>query len=227
MPLELYQRLKQAIRYDFNKDKNDINSFVEFLPHKLKMELSLHLHEDTYKKIEILKDRSSAFIAWICPLLKPHEYPRNEYIYLENDDVTHIYFLSSGKSGFVLPKYRNATYIEIPEGKHFGIIDIVHSVLQSDYEIEHWYSHKDLLLRHFTVMSLGKTECMTLSIQDLQRMKMEFNEAYQKLFHDAFSRLKRAVKLKVHAMRLCSRGTDHSYDLSLGEASEFNLDEAP
>lgn len=56
---------------------------------------------------------------------------------------------------------------------------------------------------------------------------MEFNEAYLKLFKDAFSRLKRAIKLKVHAMRLCSRGTDQSYDLSIGDASEFNMDDAP
>lgn len=25
LPLELYQRLKQAVKYDFNKDKQDIN----------------------------------------------------------------------------------------------------------------------------------------------------------------------------------------------------------
>lgn len=121
----------------------------------MKLELSLHIHEKTYKKIEILKDRSGAFISWICPLLKPHEYPKNDYVYLENDDVTHIYFLTQGKCGFVLPKYKNATYIEIGDGQHFGIVDIVHSLLSSDYEIEHWYYHKDLLLRHFTVMALG------------------------------------------------------------------------
>jgi len=25
LPLDLYQRLRQAVKYDFNKDKNDIN----------------------------------------------------------------------------------------------------------------------------------------------------------------------------------------------------------
>lgn len=223
LPLELYQRLKHAIKYDFNKDKNDINHFVEFLPHKMKMELSLHIHEKTYKKIELLQDRPSAFITWICPLLKPREYPRNEYVYLENDDVTHIYFLSQGTCGFVLPKYHNATYIEIKEGQHIGIIDIVHSVLQSNYEIENWFLHKDLLQRHFTIMSLGVIETMTLSIQDLQRMKTEFHEAYQSMFKHAISRLKRAVKLKVQAIRICSRSKDGSFDLSAGEGSDFNV----
>lgn len=109
------------------------------------MELSLHIHENTYKKIDLMRNRSTAFITWMCPLLKPREYPCNEYVYHENDDVTDIYFLSQGMCGFVLPKYHNATYIEIEEGSHFGIIDIVQSVLQSNYEVDNWFLHKDLL----------------------------------------------------------------------------------
>jgi len=105
LPLDLYQRLRQAVKYDFNKDKNDINSFVMDLPHKLKLETSLYIHEHTYKKIDFFKGRSSAFIAWICPLLKPMPYPENQYIFFEGDDITNIYFLIKGKAGFVLPKY--------------------------------------------------------------------------------------------------------------------------
>ena len=73
LPLELYERLRQIVKYDYNKDKNDINIFVSELPHKLKLEVSLYIHEETYKKINAFKKRSSAFIAWICPLLKPIE----------------------------------------------------------------------------------------------------------------------------------------------------------
>ena len=53
-----------------------------------------------------------------------------------------------------MPKYKNATYIEVEEGYHFGLIDIVGSVLQSEYEVDSWYTHKDLLVRQFTMMSL-------------------------------------------------------------------------
>lgn len=62
----------------------------------MKLEVSLYIHEETYKKINIFKKRSSAFIAWICPLLKPSEYPKEDYIFFEGDDVTNIFFLSSG-----------------------------------------------------------------------------------------------------------------------------------
>jgi len=41
-----------------------------------------------------------------------------------------MYFLIKGRAGFVLPKYKNATYIEISVGAHFGIVDIVGSILQ-------------------------------------------------------------------------------------------------
>jgi len=71
LPLDLYQRLKQAVKYDSNKDLQDIHLFVEELPHKLKLETSLFIHESTYKRIDIFKGRPSAFVAWICPLLKP------------------------------------------------------------------------------------------------------------------------------------------------------------
>lgn len=147
LPLDLYERLRQIVKYDYNKDQNDINNFVSELPHKLKLEVSLYIHEETYKKINIFKKRSSAFIAWICPLLKPSEYPVEDYIFFEGDDVTNIYFLSSGKAGFVLPKYRNTTYIGVDEGDHFGIIDIIASILDTNYDLEQWYGHLDVLHR--------------------------------------------------------------------------------
>ena len=73
-------------------------------------------------------------------------------------------------------------------------------------------------------MSLGHIESMTLSIKDLQKMKSEFHEAYQSMFQNAFHRLKRAIKLKVHAIKLCSRGKEaSSSDFSINDASEFNF----
>ena len=113
----------------------------------MKLEVSLYIHEKTYKLIHCFKGRSSAFIAWICPLLKPRPNPENQYIFFEGDDVTNIYFLVKGRAGFVLPKYKNATYIDIDVGSHFGIIDIVGSILQSKLDLENWINHKDILQR--------------------------------------------------------------------------------
>ena len=113
------------------------------LPHKLKLEVSLFIHEYSYKRINCFQGRSSAFISYVCPLLKPRPYPENQYIFFEGDDVTSIYFLIKGKCGFVLPKYKNTTYIEVTQGSHFGIIDIVGSILKTPYELDNWFTHKD------------------------------------------------------------------------------------
>lgn len=174
----------------------------------MKLEVSLFIHEQTYKKIELFKGRSSAFIAYICPLLKPGPYPENQYVFFEGDDVSNIYFLIKGKCGFVLPKFKNTTYIEISIGNHFGIIDIVGSILKTKFELDTWFSHKDILQRQFTVMSLKESEALILSISDLFRMKQEFLEAYEKMFNDSYIRLRRALTLKLKAMKICQDKED-------------------
>ena len=113
----------------------------------MKLEVSLFIHEQTYKKISFFNGKSASFIAWICPLLKPRRYPNNGYVYFEGDTVNNIYFLIKGKAGFVLPKYKNTVYIEISVGSHFGIVDIIASILQSQYDLDNWINHKDLLQR--------------------------------------------------------------------------------
>jgi len=40
-------------------------------------------------------------------------------------------------------------------------------------------------------------------LSDLNRMKQEFLEAYEKLFNDAYTRLRRALQLKLKAMSIC------------------------
>lgn len=71
LPIGLYTRLKQSLRYKYNKDMEDLNEFVDELPQNLKVEVSLFIHESTYRVIEFFQGRSDSFIAWICPLLKP------------------------------------------------------------------------------------------------------------------------------------------------------------
>ena len=37
--------------------------------------------------------------------------------------------MHNGECGYVIPKYDNIKYIDIPEGSHFGIIDIIGCIL--------------------------------------------------------------------------------------------------
>lgn len=52
-------------------------------------------------------------------------------------------------------------------------------------------------------MSLTYVETLMLSIQDLNRLKQEFLEAYDKLFKDSFVRLKKVLKLKIEGLKIC------------------------
>jgi hypothetical protein len=120
-------RIVKAINYEKKKDLHELNCFVEDLPHALKVEVSLYIYEDRYNKIQFFLGKTPAFVSWLCPLMKPAFYADDEYIYLEGDDIGHIYFLITGISSFVLPSFNNTRYIDLVEGDNFGMIDIVGS----------------------------------------------------------------------------------------------------
>jgi len=126
----------------------------------------------------------------------------------------------------VLPKYKNTAFINIDVGAHFGIIDIVGSVLQSKFDMDDWISHKDILKRQFTVMALRESEVLYLTIQDLYRMKNEFLEAYEKIFSDANTRLRRALTLKLKAMKICGDKFDDALSQRSG-GSSVDLNQEP
>jgi hypothetical protein len=140
-----------------------------------------------------------SYIAWICPLLRPQYLENNEYLYFEGDEVLSITFMKLGNCSFVLPKYENMRYVDIGAGDNFGIEDIVGSMIKYDeIDMEEWMQHRDKIVRQFTVMSSPsahseKTIILHLSINDVNRMQVEFNEIYQSLFDQGYARLNDAL----------------------------------
>ena len=57
-------------------------------------------------------------------------------------------------------------------------------------------------------MSIKESEVLCLSLQNLNRMKQEFLEAYEKLFRDAYNRLRRSLSIKLKVMTLCAERED-------------------
>lgn len=114
LPLELYIRLKKSLnQYTNHNNQQDITKFVEDLPHKLKIEISIYIYEEKYKKIKMFKTMKANFITWVCPLLKPLFLEEKEYVYLEGDSVTQTFFLVKGKTSFILPSFDNISYINM------------------------------------------------------------------------------------------------------------------
>jgi len=138
--------------YELKKDNQDLNRFIQELPYKLKIEVSLYIYEARYSLIKFFKDKGSAsFISWMCPMLKPEYYGANAFIYQEGDDIKEIHFLITGTSGFVLPSFRCCAYIQIEEGDNFGVMDIIGSTQIENVELADWYAKKQIMKRQFTV----------------------------------------------------------------------------
>lgn len=210
-PLPLYSKIKKAIKYNYTEDLRNVSEFVEELPHNLKNELSIHIYETLYKEVEFLNEKSEIFISWICPMMKGSVATPNEYIFYEGDEIQNIYFLRSSNCYYVLPKYSNAKYIRITKGTYFGIIDIIAGCFEEAEEdeeidqseslisldqvsersqglskLEKWFNL--ILKRKFTVLSNESEpiQLLTLSKQDLIRMKLEFGDCYDDLFTKSF-----------------------------------------
>ena len=54
-------------------------------------------------------------------------------------------------------------------------------------------------------MATIEVQVLNLSVQDLNRMKLEFYDWYEKLFIDAYASLRRTWKAKLKAMKECRK----------------------
>lgn len=111
----------------------------------------------------------------------------------------------------VLPKHNNTRYIDYKIGDTFGVVDIIGSTLtQEEMELDEWFLRKDLLKRQFTVMASTYTELMSLSVQDLYRVQLEFQEYYDDLFEMMKEFLHRIMVVKIGTIDRCTKaGNEH------------------
>ena len=143
----LYEELRQSILYEVSKDVSNVVMFIEQLPHRLKIELSVKIHREIVMNIPFFKDRPRSFIAFIGPLLKPNRFKENEFVFIEGDPILKIYWISKGIVGFVLPEFQNVVYITAEKGDIFGLVDKFGDSEQINLERTQ---------REFTVMALDE-----------------------------------------------------------------------
>lgn len=206
LPLDLYTRIKQSIKQEYNQEIDDLNAYVEELPHKLKVEVSFFLHEDTYLTMRFLKDKQMSFIAWICPLLKPYVVNQNQYVFFEGEEINSMYFVKQGYCNFVLPKFDNAKYIHIGLGENFGMEDIVGGIIKNDdIDQDDWISMKFKMSRQFTVLASEQATLLIFNVLDLNKMQVEFLELYESLFKESFSRIEQMLEIKLKSIKKCQK----------------------
>ena len=59
----------------------------------------------------------------------------------------------TGSAAFVLPAFDNTSYIEIDVGDQFGMVDIISSAQNHEFDLGQWFNHKNQLQRIFTIQA--------------------------------------------------------------------------
>ena len=59
---ELFVKCKRNLEYNQNNEYDEMNRFLDDLPPKLKVDISLFIYEERYKHIKFLDDKSSSFL---------------------------------------------------------------------------------------------------------------------------------------------------------------------
>ena len=85
--MDTFNRLVKSIKYDHSKKQKDVISFMEELPRKLKLELSLIMINQMYANVVFFRDKDKSFIAWIARLINPLNMEESDYIYKEGEEI--------------------------------------------------------------------------------------------------------------------------------------------
>lgn len=188
---------------------------MEELPHKLKLELAMVIHEKMYSNVNFFQRKEKSFIAWIARLIRPMYVEEDDYVYKEGEEIIEgkqcqspitaiVYFLVSGRAGYVLPRFENKCFLEIKKGEHFGHVD-----LGGEREFIEPFKHlrrltminKDQMIRRFTVLAFENIELLSLSLKDLLKMKLEFPHVFEDLFKAVQQDLKKQLLLKLEVIK--------------------------
>lgn len=127
----LQLRVHRSLFYNEHHNNDSMSKLVNSLPLQLKMKLTAYVYQDKYTNLKFLKDKTTKFITWVCPLMKADFFEQDEYFFHEGDQVDSFFFIKSGEAQFVLQEYDNLPYITVSNYNHFGIIDIVSSSIKN------------------------------------------------------------------------------------------------
>jgi len=195
--LRLYHKLEKVLKYDHSKHEQFEVSFLNEIPQRLKVELSLHMYQKYITKLPFFQEKNGHFIAFVCPMLVQQFVPEKEIIYKEGDPVNEIYFLMTGKVGMVLNvESLQHVFMYIEEGHYFGEIDLISQAMIFKGNSK---SSKDSPIdkkRKFTTVSMENCDLLLWSKKNIYMADSEFHDVVKSIFRTAESRLKKAMHAK-------------------------------
>jgi hypothetical protein len=106
-----------------------------------------------------------------------------------------VFFLKSGKIGYVLPKYKNFAFLKITAGYFFGEVDLL------------FYGE----IRKYTALALRDCEFYVLNKKDFKKVfLMEFRDIGVELYNNAYQRKVSTRKSFKEGMDYCKSGGNAS-----------------
>lgn len=84
----LFKKLARTVKYDAQKKSKHVNEFMAELPHKLRLELMVFIHQKMYSTINFFKERDESYLAWVVSNLKTVNAIEKEYLFKEGEDAT-------------------------------------------------------------------------------------------------------------------------------------------
>ena len=146
------------------------------LPLSLKYKLAAEIHKDVLDSIPFFRKtehKSKLFLSWVGHRLVPRYFAGYQHIYEENEELSSIFFVTSGEIAYVMPMHNNAVYYTVKKGAIIGFEDYPYFLKMNEIPYDHLCiiaSNKSAVMRKFSVMTSRKSHVLEFSISDLIQM---------------------------------------------------------
>ncbi|XP_060078836.1 cyclic nucleotide-gated channel rod photoreceptor subunit alpha-like [Ylistrum balloti] len=167
---ELQERVVKWFDYTWNnKQSVDDRQALEFLPEKLRAEISIHVHLDTLRRVAIFKDCEPGLLVELVLKLRLQVFSPGDYICRKGDIGKEMYIVKRGKLQ-VVSEDGKTVFVTLSDGAVFGEVSILNLA-----------GNKTGNRRTAGVRSMGYSDLFCLSKNDLWEALQEYPEAKQLL----------------------------------------------
>ncbi|XP_025105714.1 cGMP-gated cation channel alpha-1-like [Pomacea canaliculata] len=191
VPEHLQDSIKRWAEYTWNRNMAiDDPTVLELLPTRLRTEVAIHVHLATLKKVRIFKQCEENLLHELVLKLRPSIYSPGEYICRIGEIGREMYIINHGKVEILLPDPVTDAEKQVAimtAGNYFGEI----SLLQLD---------EGQNKRTADVRSIGFSELLCLSRQDLMSALTDYPEARKILEAQARQRIQQTKRSSLNGV---------------------------
>jgi len=163
---ELQDRVIKWFDYTWNnKQSIDDRQALDFLPEKLRAEISIHVHLKTLRRVSIFQDCEPGLLVELVLQLRLQVFSPGDYICRKGDIGKEMYIVKRGKLQ-VVSEDGKKVFVTLSDGSVFGEVSILNIA-----------GNKTGNRRTASVRSMGYSDLFCLSKNDLWMALEEYPEA--------------------------------------------------